>query len=120
AFAGDGLLADYRVAVDVREFDRRTKLLERVTDENKVLELARKISPITHVSSDDPPTLIIHGDADKLVPIEQAEAIVAKFKEVGVPAELIVKKGAGHGWAGLDKDFPAIADWFDKYLKRRD
>jgi len=119
AFANDGLLAAYRVAVDVREFDPRTKLLERITDEKKVLELARQISPITHVSSDDPPTLIIHGDADKLVPIEQAEAIVAKFKEVGVAAELIVKRGAGHGWSGLDKDALAIADWFDKHLKPR-
>ena len=27
---------------------------------------------------------------------------------------------AGHGWAGLDKDIPTIADWFDKHLKRRD
>src|SRR6516165_8477230 len=50
AFARDGLLADYRVAGDIREFDPRTKLLERVTDEKKVLDLARKISPITHVS----------------------------------------------------------------------
>jgi len=120
AFASNGVLVDYRVAVDLREFDPRTKLLERVTDEKKILELARKISPITHVSADDPPTLIVHGDADKLVPIEQAEAIVAKFKEMGVPAELVVKKGAGHGWAGLDKDIPTIADWFDKHLKRHD
>ncbi len=125
AFASDGVLVDYRVAVDIREFDPRTKLLERVTDEKKVLELARKISPITHVSADDPPTLIIHGDADKLVPIEQAQAIVAKFKEMRGPfelvvTELVVKKGAGHGWAGLDKDIPPIADWFDKHLKRHD
>jgi acetyl esterase/lipase len=120
AFALDGVLANYRVAVDVREFDPKTKRLEHVTDEKKALELARTISPITHVSSDDPPTLIIHGDADKLVPIEQAEAIVAKLKEAGVPAKLMVKKDAGHGWAGMDKDVPALVDWFDKYLKRGD
>jgi acetyl esterase/lipase len=116
AFARDGLLADFRVAMDVREFDPRTKLLERVTDEKKILELARKVSPLTHVSADDPPTLIIHGDEDKLVPIAQAEAIVAKLKEVGVLAVLVTKKGAGHGWAGIDKDIPTIADWFDKHL----
>ena len=38
--------------------------------------------------------------------------------KVGVPAELVVKKGAGHGWAGLDKDVAAFADWFDKHLKK--
>jgi acetyl esterase/lipase len=119
AFARDGLLADYRVAVDIREFDPRTKLLERVTDEKKVLDLARKISPITHVSGNSPPTLIIHGDADKLVPIEQAEAILAKLKEAGVPADLVVKKGGGHGWPGMDKDIPTLADWFDKHLSGR-
>src|SRR5262249_54903082 len=103
AFALDGVLANFRVAVDVREFDPKTKRLEHVTDEKKVEDLARNIPPTPHVSAADPPTLIIHGDADKLVPIEQAEAIVAKFKEVGVPAELVVKKGAGHGWSGMDK-----------------
>jgi acetyl esterase/lipase len=117
AFASDGVLKDFRVVMDLREFDPRTKLLERVTDEKKILDAARKVSPITHVSSDDPPTLIIHGDADKLVPIDQAEAIVAKLKEAGVPAELIVKKGAAHGWPGMDKDVPKLVDWFDKYLK---
>ena len=69
---------------------------------------SKRVSPITHVSADDPPTLIIHGDADKLVPIEQAEAFVAKLKKTGVPAELIVKKGAGHGWPGIDKDVPTL------------
>ena len=46
------------------------------------------------VSSDDPPTLIIHGDADQLVPIQQAELIVDKLKKAGVEAKLVVKTGA--------------------------
>jgi 3-deoxy-D-manno-octulosonic acid (KDO) 8-phosphate synthase len=53
------------------------------------------------------------------VPIQQAEAIVAKFKEVGVPADLIVKRGAVHGWPDLAKDMPTIADWFDKHLQKK-
>jgi acetyl esterase/lipase len=119
AFAIDGVLSGFRTAIDVREPDAKTKRLEHLSEE-KLMEVARKVSPITHVSSDDPPTLIIHGDADKLVPIEQAEAIVAKLKEAGVTAELVVKKGAAHGWGGMDKDIPTLADWFDKHLKRRD
>jgi dipeptidyl aminopeptidase/acylaminoacyl peptidase len=51
------------------------------------------------------------------VPIQQAELIVAKLKQSGVPAELVVKKGGGHGWARIDKDMTTIVDWFDKYLK---
>ena len=69
------------------------------------------------MTKDSAPALIIHGDADKLVPIQQAELIIAKFKEPGVPCELVVKKGAGHGWAGIDKDLETLADWFDKHLK---
>jgi acetyl esterase/lipase len=119
AFAEDGLLANFRVAIDVREFDPRTKRLEHLADKNRIEALYRRVSPIAHVSIEDPPMLIIHGDADKLVPIQQARLIVEKLKVSGVPAELIVKKGAAHGWAGMDKDMIAIVDWFDRYLKKK-
>ncbi|HSQ57239.1 MAG TPA: prolyl oligopeptidase family serine peptidase, partial [Gemmata sp.] len=68
------------------------------------------------VTKDSAPALIFHGDADTLVPIQQAERIIAKFKEAGVPCKLVVKKGAGHGWKGLDKDVETLAEWFDQYL----
>ena len=89
-----------------------------MTDEARILEIGRQISPVTHVSADDPPTLIIHGDKDLLVPIQQAELIVAKLKEAGVAAELVVKPGAAHGWADIDKDVPTLADWFDRHLEK--
>ena len=66
------------------------------------------------------PTLIIHGDADKLVPIQQAEIFVNKSKEAGAVAKLVTKPGAAHGWAGMEADWKAIADWFDEHLKRKD
>jgi acetyl esterase/lipase len=116
---GRGTLANFRVAFDVREFDPKTKALERLTEETKILELGKRISPVTHVTSDDAPTLIIHGDADKLVPIQQAEVLIAKLKEAGVPAELVIKKGAAHGWPRMQDDFPTLADWFDRYLKKK-
>ena len=118
AFAEDGVLADYRAAIDFRRLDKRTHRLEHITDKDQLTKLYRQVSPLTHVSADAPPTLIIHGDADKLVPIQQAELMVERLKKEGVPAELIVKKGAGHGWGGMDKDMPAILSWFDKYLKK--
>jgi len=117
---GRGTLANFRAAFDLHVYDPQTKALERVTDEAKILEFGKQISPITHVTADDPPTLIIHGNKDTLVPIQQAESIIAKFKEVGVPAELVVKEGAGHGWPNIQKDMTIVADWFDKYLKKRE
>lgn len=118
AFAEDGGLADLRTAIDVREFDKRTKRLERISDQEKFTELCRRVSPLTHVSASAAPTLIIHGDADTLTPIQQAEVMVAKLKEAGVPAELIVKKGKKHLWSSMDQDMGTILDWFAKHLKK--
>jgi dipeptidyl aminopeptidase/acylaminoacyl peptidase len=115
---GRGVLAGFKAPFDFHERDAKTGTFERITDESKILEIGRQISPITHVSADDPPTLIIHGDADKLVPIQQAESFVAKLKEAGVEARLVVKPGAGHGWADLPKDMELLADWFDRHLKK--
>jgi acetyl esterase/lipase len=114
---GTGILVNFRAPFEFRELDKKTRCYVPITDKDRVLQIGRQISPITHVSKDDPPTLIIHGDADTLVPIQQAQLIVAKFKEVGAPAELIVKPRAGHGWADLASDMAKIADWFDKHLK---
>jgi acetyl esterase/lipase len=79
-------------------------------------QIGRNISPIYHVTADDPPTLIIHGDRDTLVPLQQSETMIAELKKARVPAQLIIKPGAGHGWPHLDRDMPQIADWFDEYL----
>ena len=62
------------------------------------------------------PTLIIHGDRDELVPLQQSELIVEKLKKAGVDVKLVVKKGAGHGWLTLGQDASAFIDWFDDHL----
>ncbi|MFN0053232.1 MAG: prolyl oligopeptidase family serine peptidase [Planctomycetales bacterium] len=116
---GRGVLAGFQAPFDFKELDKSINAFVSVTDEAKRAEIGKQISPVYQVSPDDPPTLIIHGDADKLVPIQQAELIIAKLKEVGVTAELVVKPGAAHGWAGMDKDLETLADWFDKYLANK-
>jgi acetyl esterase/lipase len=116
---GRGTLADFHAPFDFKEYDNKKKCFVSITDEDKIMEMGKKISPINHISADSAPTLIIHGDADKLVPIQQAETFIEKLKEAKVPAELIVKKGAGHGWADWPKDTEACVDWFDKYLKKK-
>jgi acetyl esterase/lipase len=113
---GNGILKDFKAPFDFQELDTKSKSFVPVTDEAKRLEIGRKISPVYHLTKDSPPVLIIHGDADRLVPIQQAELIIAKLKDNNVPCELVVKKGAAHGWLGMDKDVATLADWFDKYL----
>ncbi len=90
-----------------------------VTDEERIKKIGKAISPITHVTADSAPTLIIHGDADKLVPIQQAESIIARLKEAGVPTKLVTKPGTSHGWARMDKDLLTLVDWFDIYLAKK-
>ena len=116
---GRGILKGFKPPFDFHEQDPNTKVFRPITDEARILEIGRQISPVNHVSADDPPTLIIHGDADVLVPIQQAELIVDKLKQAGVEAKLVVKKGASHGWPDLLKDMTIIADWFDQHLGRK-
>lgn len=111
-------LGQFKAPFDFTELDKESRRFVLITDEKKRLEICREISPITHVSPDDPPTLIIHGDADKLVPIQQAQTMIDKLKAAGVTAELITHPGRGHGWAGMDKDVKTIADWFDRHLAK--
>jgi acetyl esterase/lipase len=80
-------------------------------------ELGYEISPINFIRSNLPPTLIVHGDSDTVVPIQQSETFVGRAKSVGAMATLVVKHGAGHGWPDLGNDVPTLADWFDKYLR---
>ena len=62
---------------------------------------------LTWVTADDPPTLIIHS-----------KLVAEKLKKAGVETTRVIKKGAGHGWPGLDKDLIRFADWFDEHLKK--
>jgi acetyl esterase/lipase len=113
-------LKGLRAAFDFHSFDPKTHRFERITDEKKVQGILRQISPVTHVSAKSAPSLIVHGDKDRLVPLQQAEEFVARMKKVGAPAQLVVKPGADHGWKGMDRDLEAFADWFDRYLVKKE
>jgi len=113
---GKGVLPGFHAPFDFHELDPQTNAFLPVTEEAKILDIGKQISPAYHIDPADAPTLIIHGDADKLVPIQQSELLMDKLKESNIPHELIVRRGADHGWKNLDKDVSLFADWFDKYL----
>ncbi|MEW6156077.1 MAG: alpha/beta hydrolase [Verrucomicrobiota bacterium] len=78
----------------------------------------KEISPIHFVTADLPPTLIIHGDLDRLVPFQQAELFAKKAQETGAKHVKIIKReGKDHGWADMNKDVAVFADWFDEHLR---
>jgi acetyl esterase/lipase len=82
-------------------------------------ELEKSASPVTFVSKDDPPFLIIHGTADTLVPYAQSTEFAAALKRAGVEVVLQPVPGAGHG--GPQFASPAAnrlyKTFFDKHLK---
>ncbi len=59
-------------------------------------ELYRQASPITYARATSPPVLMMNGDRDQEVPLEQAELLDARMKKVGASHTLIVQRGAGH------------------------
>ncbi|MBI3414433.1 MAG: alpha/beta hydrolase [Verrucomicrobia bacterium] len=103
---GVGILKDFKPA-----FGPRSDTAEERQ------KYGKEISPFYFITSNTPPTLIMHGDADKLVPIQQAEVFVKRAKESGVTARLAVKEGKQHGWANIGEDLTLFADWFDEHLR---
>lgn len=64
---------------------------------NKIPELAALASPVYHVDNSDPPLLIVHGDQDPQVPINQSHELHGRYKQLGLIAQFEVLHGAAHG-----------------------
>jgi acetyl esterase/lipase len=93
-----------------------TNLLGSKANENAAK--ARAASPLFYVNKNSAPLLIVHGDKDPLVPLNQSEAIVEAMKKAGVEARLVVIKGGDHGGAGFDtpENRKLIEDFFARHL----
>jgi acetyl esterase/lipase len=82
-------------------------------------DAARRASPVTYITGDDPPFLIVHGDKDTTVPVGQNRELHASLRKAGVDSTLMIIPGVGHGPEILTpKTLRAAATFFDKYLKR--
>jgi acetyl esterase/lipase len=71
--------------------------------------LYQSSSPINFVTAQSPPTLILHGGLDPLVPLSQSTALKAKLETAGVPVQMVVYPSEGHSWTG-----PNLTDTYDK------
>ena len=79
-------------------------------------EMAKAASPITYVHKNAPPMLLQYGDADRLVPLAQGEALFNALKAVGVDVTLQIIKGADHCFWGVENHY--IIDDDIAFLKK--
>jgi acetyl esterase/lipase len=114
----------YYPPVDLREWARGPLPVtpdQRFPALNFEKEKAAAISPILFVTPDDPPTLLIHGDADRTVPIAHSQRLIQTLKDNKIDSDFITLPGAGHGFrdADADKARAALLAWFERTLARR-
>ena len=114
--------ADLRVMLAQSPLKYALQVFGAASNQDPVLDV---YSPVTYISPDDPPFLIMHGDLDEVVPLAQSEILYDRLKNGGVPAELVIVKNAGHSFQSegdpIEPDFPTlfqmVGDFFDRYLK---
>ena len=85
------------------------------------LELARRANPIAYITPADPPMLIVHGELDKIVPLQQSKLLYRALQAAGVESTLVEVPGAGHGFRNADGGAAArielVAEFFDRHLR---
>lgn len=89
----------------------------QATEPARWQEIGRAMSPIYHITAELPPTLIMHGDADTLVPLEQSEWFQARARQAGREVKLVIRPGKQHGWITMFWDIRQFAHWFDRHLR---
>jgi acetyl esterase/lipase len=122
-FGGEGMTVEQaplgrgrRGPFDYHEWSGDRGRFERITDDSRYRKLLLETSPAAHVTPDDPPTLLLHGDMDMTVPIQQSRLMLSLLEKAGVPAKLEVKPGLAHGWQPDAAELALVTGWFDRYL----
>jgi dipeptidyl aminopeptidase/acylaminoacyl peptidase len=78
--------------------------------------LYEQLSPMTWAGAGMPPTLLLHGDDDACVPHGQSVAFHERLRRAGVPTELEVYPGKGHGWFNREPDHAAVLARVERFL----
>lgn len=84
------------------------------------LDAARLASPVTHISDDDPPLLILHGVNDKIVKLDQSEIFRDAYAAAGLDVKLHIKPKVGHGWKDTEDDRKLILETLRRWFAATD
>ncbi len=84
-------------------------------------QLYVEASPIHYVSRNNPPTMILHGTSDQIVPISQSDLLKSKLDSLGVPAVYYKVPGWPHTMDAIERvnkySEAKMTDFFDRFLK---
>lgn len=95
-----------------------SKLIGGTLPQNK--EQAKAASPLTYVTADDPPFLIVHGTEDPLVPYDQSVQLDRALREAGAKSLLLQISGGGHGGFGVAEIDDRVKAFFERHLLGRE
>ncbi|MBE3577664.1 MAG: alpha/beta hydrolase [Limnochordales bacterium] len=82
-------------------------------------EKALAASPLSYITPDDPPFLIVHGKEDRIVPYQQSVLFYEALRRAGIEATLILLSEAGHGGPAFNDPqlLDQVASFFDRHLR---
>ena len=108
------------LTIMVRDHKDRLPAYDRFPALDLKMDGAKEMSPLLNVSEDDPPTLLIVGVKDDLVPVDHSRKIKTALEEKKVPVKIVEYPNSGHGLVPDDaKDsITQMADWFELHLKK--
>jgi acetyl esterase/lipase len=101
------------------EFEAFAKESQRFSKAHEFrMEQLKDASPLTYLSADDPPVLILQGDQDKTVPMSQSTLLHERYQKAGLTSELHIIEGAGHGGPEFSDEerYQLIKAFLDKHL----
>lgn len=109
------------IATDIKNMASFIPAFGFTPNESKDQERAdgKSISPIYFVSASFPPTLLVHGDSDPLVPVQQSRSMSAALEQAKVDHNLIVSPGTGHDGGTFNYGMPQAVQWFVKHLLKQ-
>ena len=117
---GDGGNADISSRVQAVVAMATPADMTRMGDrQNLAADLARLISPVTHVTKNSAPVLLLHGTKDTLVPMAQSELLLEKYRQAGAKAELVKIEGGAHAFwnaAKFDETMKLSLNFFRETL----
>jgi acetyl esterase/lipase len=121
-------VVDLSGSSDLLKLSREPRTRSRASEDPQQAEFERAIlanahkvalvSPITRVTSEDPPFLIIHGEQDEFVPVEQSKELAAALRKAGCRVELRTIAGSRHGDVLKELNPENLKPFLDTYLRK--